>query len=102
MEWVIDHCRSNIADGQVAQPTTIGLQSILTILGCQPTPPPSLPTRRGSDVAGRGFPLEKVRSQPLASTSSKDSASKGVQEGKAIWFSTREETLSQYNPTDQN
>jgi hypothetical protein len=78
---------------QVAQPTTIGLESILTILGCQPTPPPS--SRRSADVPGSGAPLEKVRSQPLASSLMRDTAGSG-EEGKAIWFSTREETLGEF------
>lgn len=91
--------RDSMLTGQVAQPTTIGLQSILTILGCQPAPPPSIPSRRTSEAGGKGAPLEKVRSQPLASSSTKKLPDRESQEGTAIWFSTREETLSESRPS---
>ncbi|WVQ79454.1 hypothetical protein IAT38_001552 [Cryptococcus sp. DSM 104549] len=83
----------------VAQPTSAGLKSILTMLGCQPArlrkpnprrpsipvgTPPQLPQvdehkRRASQGEGSALALDV------------DGASDG--QGQAVWFSTREETL---------
>ena len=94
----------------VAQPTTTGLQSILTILGCEPAgllPPPLPVSRRGSGVQGEkpdrimmnlgggsGFPLTKTKSNSLPGSITLEDGHEEVQ-GKAAWFSTREETLSE-------
>nr|KIR85732.1 hypothetical protein I308_03840 [Cryptococcus tetragattii IND107] len=84
---------------QVAQPTSAGLKSILTLLGCQPaflrrparrgsaatsTPPTSLSDRRTSRTESpiRATALERY-----------NSIDEREPQGKAIWFSTREETL---------
>ncbi|KAK1923782.1 inositol hexakisphosphate-domain-containing protein [Papiliotrema laurentii] len=99
----------------VAQPTVPGLRSILTILGCQPHMP-NPPSRRGSsstpnlgagprrssgagspqdDVGGAdgiGAPLQKTISA-AADGSRALGTVEGVEKGRAIWFSTREETL---------
>ncbi|KIR34499.1 hypothetical protein I352_02746 [Cryptococcus deuterogattii MMRL2647] len=83
----------------VAQPTSAGLKSILTLLGCQPaflrrparrgsaatsTPPTSLGDRRTSRTESpiRATALERY-----------NSIDEREPQGKAIWFSTREETL---------
>ena len=97
-----------------------GLRSILTILNCQPyhLQSRSRPdSRRPSAVApdpGRrmsatnsppvqhagldGYPLQKTVSSPIVSAEVGGTRGLGrveeAEEGKAIWFSTREETLS--------
>ncbi|ORX37949.1 inositol hexakisphosphate-domain-containing protein [Kockovaella imperatae] len=88
----------------VAQPTTVGLQSILTILGCQPVhllPPPTTISRRGSGVQADkpivnpsldGAALSKVKSTPSSTSILLDEKYDDA-EGQAVWFSTREETL---------
>ncbi|ORY34932.1 inositol hexakisphosphate-domain-containing protein [Naematelia encephala] len=80
----------------VAQPTLPGLKSILTILRCQPHIPSHTPVRRDSQFVGspnpNGTPLEHTTSQP-AHHRSDDETTPEVEEGRAIWFSTREETL---------
>ncbi|WWC93062.1 uncharacterized protein L201_008027 [Kwoniella dendrophila CBS 6074] len=87
----------------VAQPTSIGLQSILTLLACQPhrllrkstarraSVPASQASPKGEQF-GRSASQAPTRSDSLAMIRSNDSSDE-FQEGKAIWFSTREETL---------
>jgi hypothetical protein len=80
----------------VAQPTVPGLKSILTILGCQPHPRTA--ARRGSSVVNRGvdgIPLSKSVSQPSHGKGNSEDIEDSA-EGDAIWFSTREETLSEF------
>jgi hypothetical protein len=81
----------------VAQPTVAGLKSILTILRCQPSGRSDI--RRGSttlvNTSSNGAPLVKSTSQPLDGKSRSDEAGE-QEEGKVIWFSTREETLSKW------
>ena len=93
----------------VAQPTVPGLKSILTILGCQPDnllPPPAPSSRRASSSAQRpsgpgpnstklGAAMEKVQSQPTLARRVSAGLSAPQEEGQAIWFSTREETLGE-------
>ncbi|ODO07006.1 hypothetical protein I350_04372 [Cryptococcus amylolentus CBS 6273] len=81
----------------VAQPTTAGLKSILTMLGAQPTFLRK-PNRRGSTVTGASPALnnrrfsreESPQRQHFARSNSMDEREP---QGKAVWFSTREETL---------
>ena len=104
--------------GQVAQPTVPGLRSILTILGCQPhsavyshsssrrpsvadAPPrrssfvtEGKPTPPAQNAALDGGPLHKTKSGPNEGSKALGKVEE-VEEGKAIWFSTREETLSE-------
>ncbi|WVQ75186.1 hypothetical protein IAR50_004796 [Cryptococcus sp. DSM 104548] len=83
----------------VAQPTTAGLKSILTMLGAQPTFLRK-PSRRGSAATGASPVLNSERfprggatpRQPLQRSDSVDDREVEPQ-GKAVWFSTREETL---------
>nr|XP_018260510.1 uncharacterized protein I303_07432 [Kwoniella dejecticola CBS 10117]OBR82668.1 hypothetical protein I303_07432 [Kwoniella dejecticola CBS 10117] len=84
----------------VAQPTSTGLKSILTLLACQPYRPSRRPNIRRASVPASsvGEPSAGTQSQPqsrsvsLARVRSEVSEDE-VEEGKAIWFSTREETL---------
>ncbi|WVR08265.1 hypothetical protein IAU60_005312 [Kwoniella sp. DSM 27419] len=80
----------------VAQPTTIGLKSILTLLGCQPYRLQKKPSpRRPSVPASSATPVTigaSGQSTPQSQVPTKDETDQ-AQEGKAIWFSTREETL---------
>ncbi|WWD04103.1 hypothetical protein V865_002168 [Kwoniella europaea PYCC6329] len=89
----------------VAQPTSAGLKSILTLLACQPNrpvrklgsrrasvPASSQPTPAPGEQANGTSSQVSARTVSLSMVRSNDS-DEGVQEGKAIWFSTREETL---------
>jgi hypothetical protein len=79
-----------------------GLKSILTILGCQPDSvlPPSSSRRRSSAVRREDsdVPLQRYKSPPaeggLEGSALADDASDSTA-GRAVWFSTREETLSE-------
>ncbi|WRT69446.1 uncharacterized protein IL334_006432 [Kwoniella shivajii] len=86
----------------VAQPTEAGLKSILTLLACQPYRPiRRVKSRRASVPAGPSTPgLESTNgsSQPSSRVVSSTmvrtlSSGEGEEDGRAIWFSTREETL---------
>nr|XP_019043261.1 hypothetical protein I302_07836 [Kwoniella bestiolae CBS 10118]OCF22191.1 hypothetical protein I302_07836 [Kwoniella bestiolae CBS 10118] len=93
----------------VAQPTSAGLKSILTLLACQPNRPIRRANTRRASVpassAATPAPGEQAngassqvssRTVSLSMVRSRDS-DEGVEEGKAIWFSTREETLGECN-----
>lgn len=84
---------------QVAQPTSTGLKSILTLLGCQPAFL-RRPNRRGSAAANTpplslGDRRVSRTESPIRSTNLErfNSIDEREPQGKAIWFSTREETL---------
>lgn len=105
----------------MAQPTVPGLRSILTILGCQPynlqqrsRPTSRRPSAAAPDLGRRssaassppvqhagldGIPLHKTVSSPVVGLEGGGTKGLGkveeADEGKAIWFSTREETLSE-------
>ncbi|OXH32476.1 hypothetical protein J008_03246 [Cryptococcus neoformans] len=83
----------------VAQPTSTGLKSILTLLGCQPAFLRK-PNRRGSAAANTpplslGERRLSRTESPIRSTNLErfNSVDEREPQGKAIWFSTREETL---------
>ncbi|WVF68673.1 hypothetical protein IAT40_003444 [Kwoniella sp. CBS 6097] len=86
----------------VAQPTSAGLKSILTLLGCQPYRPsrkpnprrPSVPASSATPVlgehSGAGTP-QLSRGGSVAMI--REESGEDQVEGRVIWFSTREETL---------
>ncbi|WWC73457.1 uncharacterized protein I206_107427 [Kwoniella pini CBS 10737] len=84
----------------VAQPTSAGLKSILTLLACQPYRPNRRPNIRRTSVpaSSQGEQSNGTQSQPQSRSVSlarvrSEMSEDEVEEGKAIWFSTREETL---------
>lgn len=84
-----------------AQPTEAGLRSILTLLGCQPVRMVCKQSRRQSSMLGQrpslaSWQLERAASGPAAQAAQAqaDGDDTVEEQGQAVWFSTREETLS--------
>lgn len=83
-----------------AQPTEAGLRSILTLLGCQPVRMARKASRRQSSIVGSrpsvsSLQLERTSSGPAGLANTQADSDDALEEpGQAVWFSTREETLS--------
>lgn len=84
-----------------AQPTEAGLRSILTLLGCQPVRMVRKQSRRQSSMLGQrpslaSWQLERAASGPASQSAQVQADNDDAldEQGQAVWFSTREETLS--------